>query len=172
MSEQATLFLPAPPWFVRVSGDLPAITALIWQLRRFGSSNRVVVLRGEKMRSFASLYDEISAALQFPYYFGNNFNALQECLVDLEWYPAAAYVVVLLNAADTLSAEKEEDQIALLRLFERVSSEWSSIPRGDATHYQAAVPFHFLLHAERSNARALDRLIEISGIQAPLLGEE
>jgi hypothetical protein len=38
-----------------------------------------VVVRGRKMRTRNALYDELGAALQFPSYFGENWNAVHEC---------------------------------------------------------------------------------------------
>jgi hypothetical protein len=44
-------------------------------------------VRGRKMSRLAGLMDEFSAALQFPYYFGENWSAFQECLGDMDWLP-------------------------------------------------------------------------------------
>lgn len=35
---------------------------------------------------------ELAAALQFPLYFGKNWNALRACLQDLAWLKAQAYL--------------------------------------------------------------------------------
>ena len=43
------------------------------------------------------LYRELSAALHFPEYFGNNWNALLDCLSDLSWI--AEYHVTLIHTA-------------------------------------------------------------------------
>jgi hypothetical protein len=47
----------------------------------------VRIVRGRKMRGYQGLFDEFSAALQFPWYFGENGNAFDECLADLSWLP-------------------------------------------------------------------------------------
>lgn len=41
---------------------------------------------------------QIAVAMQFPEYFGNNWDALDECLRDLSWVPASGYVLVVHNA--------------------------------------------------------------------------
>ena len=57
-------------------------------------------VRGHKMRRLADLYDEFAAALQFPDYFGENWDALEECLTDLDWISAAGYVLFGSNAVE------------------------------------------------------------------------
>lgn len=39
------------------------------------------------IKSEGALLDALSVALQFPDYFGGNWNALDECLRDLSWLP-------------------------------------------------------------------------------------
>jgi RNAse (barnase) inhibitor barstar len=41
-----------------------------------------------------------AAALEFPAWFGGNWDALFDCLTDLSWRPAPGYVVIFENAAD------------------------------------------------------------------------
>src|SRR4051812_44457733 len=66
----------------------------------------VRALRGEKMRSTASLMDEFAAALQFPHYFGANWAALGECLADMDWLlPPAGIVPLFRNAEQVLVDE-------------------------------------------------------------------
>ncbi|WP_448096863.1 barstar family protein [Luteibacter yeojuensis] len=45
-----------------------------------------------------SVYRVVAKALEFPDYFGENLDALYDCLTDLSWLEAAAYVVVLSDA--------------------------------------------------------------------------
>jgi RNAse (barnase) inhibitor barstar len=41
-----------------------------------------------------------SQALQFPDYFGMNWDAFEECLTDLSWSPGGGYVIVFNNIED------------------------------------------------------------------------
>lgn len=76
------------------------------------------VARGGKpalMRSFA-------AALEFPDWFGGNWDALEDCLTDLSWVPAAGYLV-LIEGAGTLAG----DDFAVLReILESAARFWSA----------------------------------------------
>src|SRR4051812_6858993 len=59
----------------------------------------VRTVRGAKMRSTQALMDEVSAALQFPDYFGENWAALDECMADMEWLlPVKGFVLVVRDA--------------------------------------------------------------------------
>lgn len=71
---------------------------------------RVRELRGPKMRTTAELFDEFAAACQFPYYFGANKDAFDECLRDLDDFvgDAPGYVVVVRDSADLLAEQPTE----------------------------------------------------------------
>jgi RNAse (barnase) inhibitor barstar len=89
--------------FTVVVSDASTLTDWAWATAREDVEAAVRVLRGRKMSDATGFYDEIGAALQFPYYFGENFNALDECLRDLEWLPASRYVLIVLDAAHVLA---------------------------------------------------------------------
>ena len=50
-----------------------------------------------------AVYREIASSLEFPDYFGENLDALYECLTDMSWLSAEAYVVVLTEAENAWS---------------------------------------------------------------------
>lgn len=61
------------------------LAAAGWELHR---------LDGTRIRDAAGLFDACSDSLQFPAYFGNNWDALQDCLGDLSWLPASGRVLL------------------------------------------------------------------------------
>ena len=67
-------------------------------------------LRGTRMRTVAGFFDEVAAACQFPYYFGDNKDAFDECLRDLDEFVGAAdgYVLVVRDAEQLLADEPGE----------------------------------------------------------------
>ncbi len=71
------------------------------------------VVRGTKARSSHALFDELAAAWQFPPYFGENWDAADECINDLEWLPADHYVITVTDAHLLLKDERPE----ALRMF-------------------------------------------------------
>ncbi|MEJ3748181.1 barstar family protein, partial [Actinomycetes bacterium KLBMP 9797] len=71
---------------------------------------RFVVARldGTRMTDADSAFYEFSDALLFPAYFGWNWDALSDCLRDLNWLPADGYLIVVENAPRLLSSSAED----------------------------------------------------------------
>lgn len=108
-------FLARPT--LEAASTLPVLGALPVDAGQFSgvrydspADYRVRELRGPKMRSVAQLFDEFAAAFQFPYYFGANKDAFDECLRDLDDFvgDAPGYVAVIRTAADLLVEEPTE----------------------------------------------------------------
>ena len=74
-------------------------------------------------RSKAELLARIAAALEFPRWFGQNWDALADCLGDLEWLPAEGYVLRL-DGADELRRAAPQDYATLTELFATVARGW------------------------------------------------
>lgn len=60
----------------------------------------LVVMEGSvsEVKTDKELFAVVSAAMQFPDYFGNNWDALDECLGDMDWLPSDGYLLVLRDA--------------------------------------------------------------------------
>ena len=65
-----------------------------------------------------------AAALQFPPYFGENADALDECLTDLEWLEADAYVLTVLDAVRVLDREGAEARHGFWEQLRDAAAEW------------------------------------------------
>ena len=72
--------------------------------------------------------------LMFPSWFGANWDALSDCLTDLSWAPASAYLV-LIDCLEAFATARPPDFHRALAIFEDAAGVWSD--RG--------VPFHVLL---------------------------
>lgn len=82
------------------------------------------LVRGKKSPDKIRFLDEISAALQFPYYFGDNWDALHDCLVDLSWLHAPAVVVCIADADQLLSKAPGEFK-KLIEVLQSACKEWN-----------------------------------------------
>ena len=108
--------------------------------------------RGEKCRSVQGLFAELAEALQFPDYFGHNWDALEECLTDFEWLPAKGYVLLFTNAESVLPYQ-EEEFATLLEVLSDAGEAWAS---GQASQgAKRATPFHTLLAVSEREQSAL-----------------
>ncbi len=68
-----------------------------------GGPNEIVrVVRGAQMRSIHGILAEFAAAFQFPWYFGFNRDAFDECISDLGWLGEFTSITVLVFDADLL----------------------------------------------------------------------
>ncbi len=72
----------------------------------------------------ATLLRRIAAALEFPAGFGHNWDALNDCLRDLDWLPASGYALLFANAGDLRAADEKEFEI-LLDVLDETAIDWA-----------------------------------------------
>jgi RNAse (barnase) inhibitor barstar len=131
----------------------------VYRLRAARAASTIIrTMRGRRMQSRELLLDEFAAALQFPLYFGRNWDAFEECMSDLQWLPANEYVLVIANAGSLLKMEPTNGFVVLFGILERVSEEWilGKLPDVNLGE-QKPVPFHVLLQDDSSNIADLRR---------------
>lgn len=63
-----------------------------------GFAGAVVQASIEKVENDKDLFASVAQALKFPGYFGHNWDALDECLADMQWLPAGGCVLVCTEA--------------------------------------------------------------------------
>lgn len=132
--------------FLIVTADAKFVAEASSGWRESGLTVRIV--RGRKMRTVETMFDEMAAALQFPSYFGENWPAFYECLPDMNWLPMTVGIVILIHdAAEVLADVAEVELATLVRSIETASSAYSEpIDLGEWWD-RAAVPFHVVLHS-------------------------
>ena len=97
-----------------------------------------------------ALIARLAAALEFPEWFGGNWDALEDCLTDLAWCAASGYVLILANAGGYAAAEPAEFETAL-EVLDGAAEYW----------YDEDVPFWVLVGAA-----------DFAQFDIPVLGEE
>lgn len=95
------------------------------------------VVQGKKCATPAGVFNEFARALEFPDYFGHNWDALEECLADLEWLPARGYVVLITDAQSVIPDDDEEYE-TLLEVLSDAGEAWSKGQTADGRR----APFH------------------------------
>jgi hypothetical protein len=145
------LVLPEPPYLIVVEAEVSKITDFGWSLDRQYPCRAVVrFLRGKKMMQLASLFNEFTAALQFPYYFGENWNAFDECITDLDWIPGDFYVLII-TEAHLLLAEESKDQLqALTSILDEAGNEWGLSTKDSEPLGRSAKAFHVIFQSSES----------------------
>ena len=70
-----------------------------------------------------TLMRRFAGAFAFPSYFGHNWDALADCLGDLEWLPADGYVLTLEHLQDLRDADAD-DYAILVSVLEGACEDW------------------------------------------------
>lgn len=81
-------------------------------------------VRGAKCATKGGLLDEWSAAWQFPPHFGDNWDALNDCLTDLNPLASLGYLTLVTQASLVLSKENSEAMKVMVQLIENVAIYW------------------------------------------------
>lgn len=117
----------------------------------------VRAVRGSKMRTEDQLFTEVSAALQFPSYFGEIWPAFDECLADLEWLPKGSGFVFVVYDADQVLADAPPQAFATFeKVVHRACDEFSEPVEDGESWDRPATPFHFVLQRSSALARRSD----------------
>jgi len=146
------LLAPRPPWVAIWTAESDAAATALWAFRESASAAGVFVgaLRAWKARRREGLFEEAGALLQFPRYFGENWNAFADCLRDLDWLRTRGFLLVVFDA-DELLADGDADELELfLKIAVDCGQAWA---RGDP--FQGPRPFHLLLQSTPGHASAL-----------------
>ena len=102
------------------------------------------VVQGKKCKTPEGLFNEFARALEFPNYLGHNWDALEECLADLEWLPAKGYVVLITDAQSVIPDDDEEYE-TLLEVLNDAGEAWSKGQTPDGRR----APFHVYFGVSR-----------------------
>ncbi len=80
-------------------------------------------LDGRRVTDKASFLDEIARAMDFPDYFGHNWDALDELLQDLSWAPAKGYLLLYDHGIQFARRRPKEWQMAR-QILEDAVEHW------------------------------------------------
>jgi len=150
------LLKPCEPWLLVVNMSDSDLTDRLWALTRITSPGIAVrFLRGKNMRNSEGLYNEFAAAMQFPYYFGYNGPAFDECMTDLEWLEATGYIIAIIESQEVLANEQDGELDLFLDSLRRICQHWSKPVTDGQPWDRPAKPFHVLFGCSIENSRRL-----------------
>jgi RNAse (barnase) inhibitor barstar len=107
------------------SGTLRELAGLEFELHRAGKLVRT--LDGRQMRSVHELLLEFATGFQFPWYYGENSAALDDCLTDLSWLvDDETGIVIVIKHAEALLLDEPEARAWFIRRMLYAFDAWSS----------------------------------------------
>ena len=78
---------------------------------------------GKNITRKEQLMNHVATALHFPKHFGKNWDALEECLTDLEWVDADGYVIYYDNIDGLLDAHPDQFE-TLVEILRDSVAQW------------------------------------------------
>jgi RNAse (barnase) inhibitor barstar len=87
----------------------------------------VAIIDGEHIVTLEKFYEFMSSQLKFPNNFGNNFDAFDEMMNDLDWLEENHIYLIFRNYDIFLVEENDEAREILLTILDDASSGWKSI---------------------------------------------
>jgi len=86
-------------------------------------------LRGKRCCTETDFLLEVAASFQFPYYYGENWAAFDECIQDLDWLKFSRIFVVFDDFSESFSGQgdlQEHLQSRVIKYFGEASDYWKS----------------------------------------------
>ena len=80
-------------------------------------------IEGKNISRKEQLMNAVATALHFPKHFGNNWDALEECLTDLEWVDAEGYVLYYDHIDGLLDAHPDQFE-TLVEILRDAVATW------------------------------------------------
>ena len=108
---------------------------------------RAFYVDGAAVMDKASFLDAFAVALDFPSYFGQNWDAFEECLTEMTWAPGTGYVILWDDVANFADAAPEQWETAQA-IFNQAADYWQA----------RDVPFYLLVRGTRHYGREIPNL--------------
>jgi len=122
----------------------------------------VRIIRGQRCSTRKLLFQEWAAALQFPYYFGENWDAFEECMADLAWLPRGHRFFFVTNV-DRILRDKQDFRQFIDSL--RSASEQQGVVGGD----DGEQPYRIIFHCEPKRLLIAQRRLAEAQTTVPVL---
>lgn len=127
------------------------------------SGNFTTLIEGEKCKSLRRFYKEFAKKLEFPPYFNNNWDSLDECLNDLEWLNSKQYVLFFQDFHLLLSKNDKIQKRIFMGLLGSSVKEWREGRNYDSFPTFPS-SFHIVIHGNDAVLNELKSNKEINEI--------
>lgn len=88
------------------------------------NSANLFILEGKNMKTRSDLFSEIAKILHFPNYFGNNWNALDDCLQDLDWIHSNSIIIIIRDFDKILLEDNTKEKNIFLDCVKAANDFW------------------------------------------------
>lgn len=114
----------SPPWIHVVASNSPVLAE-----RALPPTGSILAARmqGRQMLDADGVFTQFYEHLRLPDYFGWNWNALYDCLSDLNWLAATHYLLIVDDSESILSGSPEERPV-FFRTLLRSAEDWAGKP--------------------------------------------
>lgn len=151
------------PSGIRLVTDVGSLFELRHDYEQRGYTVRWI--RGRKARTTRSLFDEFAAAFQFPEHFGDNWDAFNDCLTDLEWLRTdRGYVLVITEPDAMLAAERAKTLKTFVEILTDAVQYFVEDPAHSWQGDMRPLEFHVLLIAGKANPSVILRRWQRAGV--------
>ncbi|MFZ7133299.1 MAG: barstar family protein [Eubacteriales bacterium] len=110
-------------------------------------------ISGDLIKNKQDILETFKQIFQFPDYFGNNWDALEECINDLSWLNSKAYLLILINP-DKMQLNEQDMQL-LFSILLNSAHNWKQGRYFNRNFITPPTPFHLLLifgqHKNKTN---------------------
>jgi hypothetical protein len=146
---------PEEPWFHLAVGSAVELSNAVRAVERTGKT-AARVIRGKHATTEAAFFNECAAALQFPLYFGENWDAFRDCMLDLAWLEARGCALVIADALHLLEKAKPEALSHFVQVVTETAQHWNKPAKPK--------PFHDVFHAVPAEESAVKSRYQAAGL--------
>jgi hypothetical protein len=141
-------------WLVAWTRSETELKDVLDQIDAVPEGTAARLLRAERMRDKKGLHKECASGLQFPQYYGRVWDALSDCLEDLDWLDERGLVVGISNASQLLGAASDADLEMFGHILIRAKENWRH-PVYERDLREDPQPFTVVLQDSESGLRSL-----------------
>jgi hypothetical protein len=133
------------PYICKIKSQVDTFINSLNELHISNNEFYVKILDGEKMKTKQTLFEEFACQLDFPTYFGYNWDAFDECINDLSWLNANVFILGFINSEKILCDENDVELKIFGSLLSEACDSWA-LPLDEENDWgRSGKPFHILM---------------------------
>ncbi|WP_378187393.1 barstar family protein [Aquimarina sp. W85] len=90
----------------------------------------ITAIDGNQCKSVKDFVVEIGRAFSFPDYYGENLDALNDCINDLDWILKDNYILII-NNFELFISDNKQDRKDMIDFLDEISEQWRLGPQAE-----------------------------------------